>query len=97
MDTLWGMVSRDRMARGSMTEAQQTAARTDMIDFIVKTFGAQEKNINKYKELSNFQFFYKVLREINAASAILKSYKNRRSVNNIGNVVKQNMARYFRI
>ena len=97
LDTLWGMVSRDRMARGSMTEAQQTAARTDMIDFIVKTFGAQEKNINKYKELSNFQFFYKVLREINAASAILKSYKNRRSVNNIGNVVKQNMARYFRI
>ena len=97
LDTLWGMVSRDRVARGSMTEAQQGAARADIIDFIVKTFGAPNNKIETYKELSNFQFFYKVLREINAASAILKSYKNRRSVNNIGNVVKQNMARYFRI
>lgn len=97
LDTLWGMVSRDRGARGSMTPEQQGAARADIIDFIVKTFGAPNNKIETYKELSNFQFFYKVLREINAASAILKSYKNRRSVNNIGNVVKQNMARYFRI
>ena len=99
LDTLWGMVSRDRGARAreSMTPEQQGAARADIIDFIVKTFGAPNNKIETYKELSNFQFFYKVLREINAASAILKSYKNRRSVNNIGNVVKQNMARYFRI
>ena len=97
LDTLWKMVNTDREGRGKMTIEAQGTARKDMIDFIVKTFGAPIKKIEKYKELSNFQFFYKVLREINAASAILKSYKNRRSVNNIGNVVKQNMARYFRI
>jgi len=97
-DKLWGMVGRAEQAKASgRTPQEMKEARGEMEAFLKETFGVKQNEIESYKELSDFQFSYKMLRRISSDLNILKSYKNRRSVNNIGSVVKQNMARYFRI
>ncbi len=48
-----------------------------------------------YKELSDFMYSFKMLRESRAMAASLNAYKEKQYAGRIGNVVKQNMARYF--
>ena len=97
-DKLWGMVGRAEQAKASgRTPQEMKEARGEMEAFLKETFGVKQNEIESYKELSDFQFSYKMLRRISSDLNFLKSYKNQRSVNNIGSVVKQNMARYFRI
>ena len=69
--------------------------REEVRDFIVNQLGIDAKIVDAYKELSDFQFSYKMLREISCTLDAIATYKSRQHNKNVLDVVKQNMARYF--
>ena len=70
--------------------------REEVRDFIINQLGVDAKLVDAYKELSDFQFSYKMLREISNTLDAIATYKSRQHNKHVGDVVKQNMARYFR-
>ena len=69
--------------------------REEVRDFIINQLGVDAKIVDAYKELSDFQFSYKMLREISNTLDAIATYKSRQHNKHVGDVVKQNMARYF--
>jgi len=96
MDRLHRMlVTAQKETVNGVADADRTVTRATVSDFLKTEMGLTDKDMVNFKELSDFQFTFKMLREINRALGAIATYKSRQHNKHVGDVVKQNMARYF--
>ena len=96
MDRLHSMlVTAQKETVNGVADADRTVTRAMVSDFLKTEMGLTDKDMVKFKELSDFQFTFKMLREINRALGAIATFKSQQHNKHVGDVVKQNMARYF--